>query len=284
MNKALKMLLPFVYGIIFGVANVIPGVSGGTMMVVFGCYDIICGAMALDIKEIKKNFRFLMFFFAGAAVGILGFSFAVTYLFENHPIPTFLFFMGLIAGSLPVIYRNLISRGKPEWHHIVFAVIAFAAVIILGVAQKNIEAADAERLISSAGEFHRIDFMLMVRLFICGFIGATAMIIPGLSGSFMLMLLGVYHIIIVSVTEFNLIILVPAGFGILAGIVFGARTIRFLLERFHTAVYSIIAGLVIGSMFAIFPSGAGFNLTLLAGTGAFILGGGLSLTIGKKNM
>ena len=108
MQNALGIL----YGAIFGVANIIPGVSGGTMLVIFGCYDKVCGALALDIKEIKRNLKFLIFFAVGALLGIVGFSNLISLLFENFPTMTYMFFMGLIIGSVPLIVRNATVKEK----------------------------------------------------------------------------------------------------------------------------------------------------------------------------
>lgn len=105
-------LLNIVYGIVFGVANVIPGVSGGTMMVVFGVYDKVVDVLTLKLSAIKKNIRFIVFFGIGAVIGILGFSFVITWLFDNFPVATNMFFMGLIIGSIPLIYRNMTVGGK----------------------------------------------------------------------------------------------------------------------------------------------------------------------------
>ena len=99
-------LLNIVYGIVFGVANVIPGVSGGTMMVVFGVYDKVVDVLTLKLSAIKKNIRFIVFFGIGAVIGILGFSFVITWLFDNFPVATNMFFMGLIIGSIPEYDRR----------------------------------------------------------------------------------------------------------------------------------------------------------------------------------
>ncbi|MCL2077951.1 MAG: DUF368 domain-containing protein [Oscillospiraceae bacterium] len=277
--KLLKQLKSVVYGMIFGISNVIPGVSGGTMMVVFGCFDIVCGALALDIKHIKKHFAFLMLFAIGAAGGIIGFSFAVTGLLENFPIPTFLFFLGLVAGSLPLLFRKMFSGGgnvnnKVKFYHIIFAVIALAIVAVLGIAEKS--------AVETVSFMAQMGFIFYVKLFFCGFIAAVVMIIPGMSGSFMLMLFGVYYVIINAITELDLSILVPSGLGIIVGVVIGARFIKWLLGRFYTTAYSIITGLVIGSLFAIFPPGVRFDLTLLIGTAAFIAGAVFSFFAGRE--
>ena len=122
-------LLNIVYGIVFGVANIIPGVSGGTMMVVFGVYDKVVDVLTLKLSAIKKNIRFIVFFGIGAVIGILGFSFVITWLFDNFPVATNMFFMGLIIGSIPLIYRNMTVGGRKITPKCLFAFIPALALV-----------------------------------------------------------------------------------------------------------------------------------------------------------
>ena len=133
----MQNILAVLYGLVFGIANVIPGVSGGTMLVVFGCYDKVCGALTLNLKEIKKNIVFLIFFGIGAVLGIVGFAFVVTWLFENFPTQTNMFFMGLIIGSVPLIIRNATVKDKFRPTCIVPFIIALAAVVGLALAESG---------------------------------------------------------------------------------------------------------------------------------------------------
>ena len=133
----LQYLLAVVYGMVFGVANIIPGVSGGTMLVVFGCYDKVCGALTLNLKEIKKNIKFLIFFGIGAVIGIVGFAFIITFLFTNFPVQTNMFFMGLIIGSVPLIIRNATVKDKFRPICILPFVIGLAAVVGLALLENS---------------------------------------------------------------------------------------------------------------------------------------------------
>ena len=133
----MKNLLGILHGIVFGVANVIPGVSGGTMLVAFGCYDKVCGALALDFKEIKRNIRYLIFFGIGAALGIVGFSNIITLLFEKFPTETYMFFIGLILGSIPLIIRNATVKEKFRPVCAVPFLASLALVIGLAVLENN---------------------------------------------------------------------------------------------------------------------------------------------------
>ncbi|MCL2637955.1 MAG: DUF368 domain-containing protein [Oscillospiraceae bacterium] len=285
MKKLLKLFTPFLSGAVFGAVNVIPGVSTGTMMVVFGCYDIICGALALDFKHIKKHFFFLLPFGIGAVAGLGGAVFAAAFLLKNHPIPTFLFFIGLIAGSLPLIFKNLQLKSKPKALHVVLIIAALALVVALGfvgsdapgtpqIAEER-NAGGHPLAIASGG----VPYTILIIL--SSFAAAAAMIIPGISGAFMLLLFGTYYTITNALKELNLSVILPACLGIAAGVVLGARGIKLLLARFYTATYSVITGLVLGSVFVIFPEGVQFNATLVAGICAFALGAGVTLLAGR---
>ncbi|MCL2697095.1 MAG: DUF368 domain-containing protein [Oscillospiraceae bacterium] len=273
----MKLLYAFLGGVVFGAVNVIPGVSSGTMLVVFGCYDIVCGALALDFRHIKKNLPFLVPFAAGAVMGLGGAVFAAAYLLENFPVPTFLFFIGLITGSMPLIWRNLHLKGTPKTLHIILAGAALAIIILLGLI------GDGEPAELAAGQSAGSSVSYLALIVISSFTAAAAMIIPGISGAFMLLLFGTYYTITNAVREFDFFIIIPACIGIAAGVVLGARGIKLLLARFYTATYSVIAGLVLGSVFAIFPQGVRINATLVVGILAFTFGAGITIIAGRIN-
>ncbi|MCL2694120.1 MAG: DUF368 domain-containing protein [Oscillospiraceae bacterium] len=245
-KKFLMNPLGFIYGAVFGLTLIIPGLSGSTMLVVMGCYDRVCEALALDIKSIKKNLAFLAFFFLGTAVGILGFSSVVSFLHERYPVPTYLFFAIVITCSLPFILSKMRSGKKLKPRHFLFAVIALTIVVVLGFLEGATETAQTATA--------QVNLTYAAWLFFCGFVAAAAMMIPGLSGAFLFMLLGVYYTVVeaASITNgLDFFILVPAALGILLGIILGAKGIKYLLNRFYTATYSAITGFVIGSVVVI---------------------------------
>lgn len=367
----MQNLLAVFYGLVFGIANIIPGVSGGTMLVVFGCYDKVCGALTLNLKEIRKNIVFLIFFGIGAAAGILGFAFVISWLFENCPVQTNLFFMGLILGSVPLILRTATVRERfrpscaapfliglaavvgltllqsvsaadgltvSEYNGIVTvtnpsgnpaveswsieAETDFSGVSVAGgdytvgyapatldkikgifgltdkeaeipnvIVPKNPALAPGESVsfavTGTLGEFEAVSRYAMsaglfVRLLLATFVAAVAMIIPGVSGSFVMVTLGTYAPVIGAIKELDLLTLLPVAVGAAGGIVLGARLVTFLMKRFRLMTFSVILGLVAGSVFAVFPSGFGLNLPTLMGLLAFAAGGAVSLLVGKK--
>ena len=331
-------ILGIVFGLIFGIANIIPGVSGGTMLVTCGCYDKVCGALALDFKEIKKNIKFLIFFGIGAIIGIIGFSNIITLLFDNFPTETYMFFIGLIIGSVPLIVRNATVKEKFKPLCAVPFILALAVVIGLAVLEQTseepaiVEISDsapytvtftnnsdktikewsmkiennidfisdpvgseeilphesvtftlnmAEKPILKLKYSYEVNAGLVFTIIGASFLAAMAMIIPGVSGSFIMVLLGTYATVISAIKDFNFGVLIPTLIGVVLGLVLGARLIRWLLKKHRLMVFSGILGLCVGSLYAILPEGIGFNLHTLIGVAALALGFALSFIVGK---
>ena len=174
MKKILQYLKIVLCGIVFGVANVIPGVSGGTMLVVFGMYDRLTESIS-GIKAIFKNIVFLIFFGIGAGAGILGFAKLIKFLFDNYEVQTNMYFIGLILGSVPLIYRMGTAESKVKPLCSVPFVISLWIVIALTVMQNLM--GNTEQVAEQVAGF---DPLMSVKLLVFAFIAAVAMIIPGL--------------------------------------------------------------------------------------------------------
>lgn len=273
----MQYVLAVLYGLVFGIANIIPGVSGGTMLVVFGCYDKVCGALSLNLKEIKKNIVFLVFFGIGAVIGLVGFSFVITWLFEYFPTETYMFFMGLIVGSAPLIIRNATVKQKFTPVCIIPFVLSLALVVGLAMLEGSGVSADTGPVVTTGTSFAD-----MILYLFAGFVAAVAMIIPGVSGSFIMVLFGTYQPVIASIKSLDFAILIPTAIGVVCGLVLGARLITFLMKRFRLIVFSAILGLVVGSLYAIFPAGFGLNTDTFIGIAALAAGFALSFAVGKN--
>ncbi len=270
----MRFILAVLYGLVFGIANIIPGVSGGTMLVVFGCYDKVCGALSLNFREIKKNIVFLIFFGLGTVTGIVGFAFVISWLFENYPTEAYMFFMGLIAGSVPLIIRN--ATVKEKFRPVCAIPFVLSLVLVVGLAMLEGASAGTSAVTSATG----VPAML---LFIAaGFVAAVAMIIPGVSGSFIMVLFGTYQPVIASIKALDLAIIIPTAIGVIGGIILGARFISFLLAKYRLMVFSAILGLVAGSLYAVFPPGFGLNTDTLIGAAAFAVGAVIAFVVGRN--
>ena len=245
-------------------ANVIPGVSGGTLAVVFGIYDRFINAITYNVKKLWANKRFVGPLLSGMALGVLLFSKLITVLYENFPVQTNFFFTGLILGSLPMILASTFKHEKGEKLGIgksigvIICIIAgLAALLFFSYLEGTVDGTTPD-MTSALPEF---TFKLAMRIFIAGYIGAIAMVIPGISGSLLMLILGVYTIVMKSIptlfipSEFfhALFLLLPNGIGVLIGLICGAKLVAWLLKKAPNHTYGVIAGLLFGSAVNLFP-------------------------------
>ncbi|MBQ9118511.1 MAG: DUF368 domain-containing protein [Lachnospiraceae bacterium] len=239
-------------GVLIGIANIIPGVSGGTMMVSMGIYDKIIGSVNRIFKEFVKSIKTLFPYAIGMGVGIVGLSFAIEFLFKRFPLPTAFLFIGLIFGGLPIIWKGL-DKKKLNVGCVLLFLLFFALVVGM------------QFLDSGADKVLKVEAGQLVVLFFVGVIASATMVIPGVSGSMILMSMGYYNSIIGEINAFfralaafdfdgllhGVAILAPFGVGIVLGILAIARLIEFLLNRYKNYTYSAILGLVTASPVAV---------------------------------
>ncbi len=266
----MNFLKDVVKGILIGVANAIPGVSGGTMMVSMGIYDDIIYCITHLFKQLKKSITILLPYVIGMAIGIVGLAFAIGYLLEHFEFQTKMAFIGLILGGVPMIFGKIKKKKKGFPHMIVFLVF-FVSIIAMQY---------------YGGEGRDVTLTLgvvqAVLLFFVGVIASATMVIPGVSGSMMLMIMGYYNPILAAVKEFVVALtamdvsklltlcgsLVPFGLGVVIGIFAIAKLIEMLLEHYEVYTYCAILGLVVSSPVVILMGTAlvGMNvLTLISG-------------------
>ena len=259
-------------GIILGVANVIPGVSGGTMAVVFNIYDRLIGVITLNVRKIISEWRFILPLVLGMGLGIILFSKAITFLFQNYPVQTNWFFIGIILGSIPMLLKRLLAASKKgsgrrtvPLSAIVCGVVALAVMAVMTYLEVSESGAPIQTELSPA---------LVVRLMVGLAFATIAMIIPGISGSFLMLVVGVYSTVIAAISDLNIPLLVPAVIGGVIGLLGGAKLVRLLMARVPAQTYGAIMGLVLGSILVIFPGFGGFSTvatSLLAAAVGFVV-------------
>ena len=240
----MKALRDFGCGAVVGVANIIPGVSGGTMAVVLGVYAQLLEAMGL--KNLRKNIPFLIPFGLGCLGGILAFSRAIEFLLGNYPMATNFAFIGLILGSIPMIWKNAkeqsVKKSGGMWANYAALALMFTAMLLLNSATGG-----------NPDVITDVDFGTAVWLAAVGAVSSFSMILPGVSGSFVMLLLGAYPTVLAAISRFDFMVLIPAGCGIVLGILLGSRLVSWLLEKIPSVTYFGIMGLILGSLFGIYP-------------------------------
>ncbi len=260
-------LIRVLKGIAFGVANIIPGVSGGTIAVILKFFDGLIEAINTLFSNFKKNMLYLLPLGIGAALGIVGFSKLLRPALDYYPFQTNMFFVGLIAGSIPLLW-GLARRDKFHWTHVIPCIVALGVIVVLAVIQKPItmeeiqtlQGVSSETVTSAITAPEGVGRYLYLAL--CGAIAAASMVVPGISGSFMMVLLGEYNTVLSAVDGLTstdtmvaaILTLIPVAIGIVIGVFGIAKLIDFMLKKFYSYSYSAILGLVGGSIFTILYS------------------------------
>ena len=261
-------------GIIIGVANIIPGVSGGTLAITLGLYEKLINTVNTFFKEFKKSIMFLIPFGIGVVIGILLVSRLLALAFDNYPVQTNIFFVGLILGGLPILFNKVKGKKRSTSN---FLILILIIVLLIGLTfiDGGNEAVSFENLVA-------YDYF---KLFIVGIIAAATIVIPGISGSLVLMIIGYYRPLLdmintlttfykLSFNElFNYgLILAPFGIGLVIGVFLIAKLIEYLLTHHETATYYAIIGFVIGSIFLILQPLLTYDLTTLTVISSVLIG------------
>ncbi len=257
----MKFLIELIKGMFVGVANIIPGVSGGTMAITFGIYDKIISSITGLFKSFKKSVKTLLPIAIGMVIGIAGFAYLLPILLEKQPFCTSAAFTGLIIGGIPMIIKSL----KEGWAkdtkkslpiNVIVFIILFAISLIMPFLNGE----------SESGMLLTADAPTLIKVFFLGMIAAATMVIPGVSGSLVLMILGYYFGILTAVKNCleglknldwgvildNALVLAPFAIGCVVGIFFVSKLIEWLFNHYSSATFSGILGLIVTSPVSIF--------------------------------
>ncbi|HHC5998542.1 TPA: DUF368 domain-containing protein [Staphylococcus aureus] len=266
-------------GFAMGTSDLVPGVSGGTIALLLGIYNqFIASISGIFSRRFWQSFTFLIPIIIGMLLAMGSLSNLFNYLLSQHHIPTMFFFGGLIIGIVPYLLK--ISNYKTSFttkHYMM--VIAGIAILIVITLMNNGDKHAGETLTLSTG--------LIIKYFIAGMCASSAMLLPGISGSFMLLVFGVYGTVMLAISEFvklnfaGLPILLAVGFGVLAGFIISSKIIQYFLTHHKLMTFALIIGFVVGSLFAVFP-GLPTNIVMwFVSLVVFIIGFIVSLTLGR---
>jgi len=244
-----ELLKNIFIGMTIGVANVIPGVSGGTIALVLGIYEKLTDAVGNFIKNKEKRkeyFAFLIQIGMGGILGILLFSKIIDILYINYSEPMSFFFLGLIMATIPYIIKTGKEMAMTK-KKIFFLVLGFVIVLALILSNGEISTNNiVENSIILTKNY-------VFKLFLCGILAAGAMIIPGVSGSFLLMLMGEYYNVIGFVNRREILPIIIIGSGAIIGLLLFAKWINILMNKYHSITMYFIIGLVLASTIEIYP-------------------------------
>lgn len=233
-------------GMAMGAADVVPGVSGGTIAFITGIYDKLINSISsfnLGIIKVLKNQgvkavwetingNFLVALFFGIGVSVVSLSKVFSTLIQTHPTQLWSFFFGLIIASIFYIGKQI---NKWSVYNVIGLIIGTA--IVVGIS-----------LLPPIGDSDSLGY-----IFICGAIAICAMILPGISGSFLLLILGVYPTILGAVNDKNIVLLSVFGLGMVVGILSFSKLLKWIFEHYKNITLSILTGFLVGSMYKLWP-------------------------------
>lgn len=288
----MKYIIDILKGIVIGIANIIPGVSGGTMMVSMGIYDKIISSVTGLFQHFKQSVLTLLPYGIGMVLGIVGPAFLIKFLFAHYAFATSMAFIGLIMGGIPIIVKRIsgAAGAAVSMKNILAFLVMFALIVGLKFAGGT----------GSEVSLESISGMLVIQLFFVGVIAAATMVIPGVSGSMVLMLLGFYNPVLTTVTEcisamlsfdmaailHNVWILMPFAIGVLLGIFAVAKLIEILIAKQEAMTFSGILGLIAASPIVVLMeidfSGGLSPVSLVAGILTFACGCVLAYVLSEK--
>lgn len=226
-----------------GICDLIPGVSGGTVAMMFGIYDRLLEAISgIFSRNWRRHLGFLVPLAAGIVIALLAFSRGIEYLLEHHFVPTQFLFLGLVIGVVPLLLRQARDAAGLGATELAVMLIATAAIASLAF----IRPSDAAAVIAPTG-------LAWAGLFGAGWLGSMAMLLPGISGSFVLLLLGVYPTAIAALANLNIPVMFAIGAGVIVGFIASSKLIRWMLATYPGPTYAAAIGLVVGSVAIIYP-------------------------------
>ena len=227
-------------GIAIGAGAILPGISSGVLCIIFGIYEKLLDSILGFFKNIRKNFKFLFPLFLGGLLGILLFSKLLNYLLYAYPTPTKSTFVGLILTTIPSLLKEVNHKHKFKLTYIFYLIIALLIGLLTVFLEKNI-------IISSNNEFNYFYLIL------CGFLMSIGVVVPGVSSTIILMLLGVYSAYLTSLSAIYLPILAPMGIGLILGLFIFMKLTKICIDKFYAQTFYTIAGFTLGSILVIWP-------------------------------
>ncbi len=238
MNKVnIKKALPeAAKGLFTGAAMIVPGMSGGTMALIFGFYHRLVDSASNIFKDFKKNFLTLLFYVIFIGGGFVLFSGVMEWLMGRFPLPVYSFFTGAILGGIPLIFKQAKTSSKVKFYDALYPVLGAAVVFLLGLIPED-------ALNISLGS----SIWGYVVLLVAGVFLAAALVLPGISFSHMMLVLGIYEPFVTAIKELDILYLLPIALSVLIGVFVVVKVMDKAMKRFTKQTFLIIIGFVAAS-------------------------------------
>lgn len=234
-----RAILWVIQGFIVGVGAILPGVSGGTLCYSFGIYDPIIEVLTNPFKGIKKHWKLIIFVGIGGVLGFVGFAGVTNWLLELNEAVVLCVFVGLIAGTLPEIWKDAGSEGRNKFSIIALAV-SFLAILAVFYVFKNV-------LILTIKPN-------LVGWLLCGLLWGLSFIIPGFSSSTLLLFFGIYGQMSEGISQLDFKVLLPLGVAMLATLLLFSQIMKLVFGKLHNIASHCVLGFVIATTLMILPS------------------------------
>lgn len=267
----MKFLLEVFKGIALGAGAILPGISSGVLCVIFGIYETLVSSVLHFFQDIKRNTLFLLPICIGILIGVLLFGNLLQYLFQNYPMQTQFSFIGLIVGSLPILFKKANSKKGFRLHYVFYLLLCFGLGILLIFLEEKLSYTSSFSVTPS--------FLFLV---LCGFFMSIGVVVPGVSSSVILMILGIYETYLNAVSTLQFNILIPMGIGLVLGGFLFLILIQFLLEHYYSETFYAIIGFVLGSVLILYP-GFVFSYTGLMSIICFLICFYIAFSFEKKD-
>ena len=245
-------------GIAIGAGAILPGISSGVLCVIFGIYEKLIDCALNFFKDFKNNLKFLFPILIGIAIGVILFGNILRYLFQNYLMQTCFCFIGIMFGGIPSLIKNANSKKGFRLSYLAYTIFTLIITLSLLYIEKSL----------TITSYENNNFLFLI---LSGFIMSIGVVVPGVSSTVLLMLLGIYDTYLLAISTVNLYVLFPMGLGLLIGGYIFLKLTKYLLENFYTQTYYGIIGFVLGSIPILYP-GLSFNLDGFIAILCFIIG------------
>lgn len=237
----MKFIIGFAKGILIGAGGILPGISSGVLCVIFGIYEKLIDSILNFFSDIRKNIKFLLPIMLGGFVGIIIFSKILQFLLYKYQLQTKSIFIGLILGGIVLLFKDIRKKEKVKIRNILYLIIS----LLIGISMVYLE--------NKIGIQDNKD-VSYIYLILSGILMSVGIVVPGVSSTIILMLLGIYSLYLNSVSTLYLPVLIPMIIGIIIGSLFCMKIVKYLLDKFYTQTMYSIIGFTLGSVFVLLPS------------------------------